>query len=48
MLLKHFNDKDIFYKFLKERIGIFFKEAEQRAFEGIFHCVYFKDSSVPP
>lgn len=48
MLLKHFNDKDIFYKFLKERIGIFFKEAEQRAFEGIFHCIYFKDFSVPP
>ncbi|HIP42939.1 MAG TPA: dihydropteroate synthase [Aquifex aeolicus] len=48
MLLKRFNDKDIFYKFLKERIGIFFKEAEQRAFEGIFHCVYFKDFSVPP
>ncbi len=42
MLIKHFSDKDHFYKFLKERVGIFFKEAEERAFEGIFHCIYFE------
>ncbi len=40
MLIKQFRDKELFYKFLKERVGIFFKEAHQRAFEGVFHCVY--------
>ncbi|AAC07396.1 dihydropteroate synthase [Aquifex aeolicus] len=48
LLIKHFEDKDLFYKFLKEKIGVFFREAEQRAFEGIFHCVYFSDPSIPP
>ncbi len=41
MILKRFTDKDLFYKFLKERIGVFFREAEERAFEGIFYCLYF-------
>ncbi len=48
MLIKHFDESVLFYKFLKERIGVFFKEAEQRAGEGIFHCVYFKDLKIPP
>ena len=47
MLIKHFSDKDHFYKFLKERIGVFFKEAQERAFEGVFHCVYFEFSENP-
>jgi len=47
IIVKHFSDKDHFYKFLKERVGIFFKEAEERAFEGIFHCLYFKSSLNP-
>ncbi len=47
MLIKHFTDKDLFYKFLKERVGVFFKEAEERAFEGIFHCVYFEFGGNP-
>lgn len=42
MLIKHFQNKDHFYKFLKERVGVFVKEAEDRAFEGVFHCVYFR------
>ncbi len=40
MLVKHFRHRDHFYKFLKETLGIFFKEAEERAFEGVFHCIY--------
>lgn len=47
MLIKHFSDKDLFYKFLKERVGIFFKEAEERVFEGINHCLYFEFSGNP-
>ncbi len=47
MLIKHFSDKDHFYKFLKERVGVFFKEAEKRAFEGVFHCVYFEFGGNP-
>ncbi len=47
MLIKHFSDKNLFYKFLKERVGVFFKEAEDRAFEGIFHCIYFQKKLNP-
>ncbi len=47
MLIKRFTDKDIFYKFLKERVGVFFKEAEERAFEGIFYCIYFQFNKNP-
>ncbi len=47
MLIKHFSDKDLFYKFLKERIGVFFKEAEERSFEGVFPCIYFEFSENP-
>lgn len=48
MLIKHFDNPILFYKFLKERVGIFFREAEQRSGEGIFHCIYFKDEKIPP
>ncbi|GAB6066551.1 dihydropteroate synthase [Aquifex pyrophilus] len=48
MLIKHFEDRDLFYKFLKERVGVFFKEADLRAFEGIFHCIYFERINLPP
>jgi dihydropteroate synthase len=41
MILKRFTDRDLFYKFLKERIGVFFREAEERSPEGIFYCLYF-------
>ena len=47
MLIKHFSDKDLFYKFLKERVGVFFKEAEERAHEGISHCVFFEYEGNP-
>jgi len=39
MLIKRFSDKDLFYKFLKERVGVFFREAEERSFEGVFYCI---------
>ncbi len=39
MLIKRFSDKDLFYKFLKERVGVFFKEAQERSFEGVFYCI---------
>ena len=47
MILKRFTDKDIFYKFLKERIGIFFREAEERSPEGVFYCVFFTYKGNP-
>ncbi len=47
MLIKHFSDKDLFYKFLKERVGVFFKEAEERSYEGITHCVFFEYEGNP-
>lgn len=40
MLIKRFSDKDLFYKFLKERVGVFFREAEERSFEGVFYCIF--------
>lgn len=47
MLIKHFSDKDHFYRFLKNRVGVFFKEAEDRAYEGVFHCLYFEFTENP-
>ncbi|MDQ7083218.1 MAG: dihydropteroate synthase, partial [Aquificota bacterium] len=49
MILKRFTDKDLFYKFLKERVGVFFREAEERSFEGIFYCIYltFREDPEP-
>jgi dihydropteroate synthase len=34
LVLKEFGDKDNFYRFLKDRVGVFFREAEQRSHEG--------------
>ncbi|WP_340690485.1 dihydropteroate synthase [Hydrogenobacter thermophilus] len=48
MLIKSFKDRDAFYRFLKEKVGIFFKEADSRAFEGIFHVIYFEDKNTDP
>ncbi len=48
MIIKHFESKEAFYRFLKDRIGIFFKEAESRAFEGIFHVLYFEEKNIEP
>jgi dihydropteroate synthase len=47
MMIKHFRSREEFYRFLKERIGVFFKEAEERSFEGIFHCLYFEYDGDP-
>ncbi len=47
MLVKRFSDKDLFYRFLKERVGIFVKEAEERAFEGIFYCIFLNYRGNP-
>ncbi len=41
MLIKRFFDRESFYRFLKEKVGVFFKEAEERSFEGVFYCIYF-------
>ena len=48
MIIKHFNDKEEFYRFLKSRIGVFFKEAESRSGEGIYHCIYIERSEIDP
>ncbi|NPA32768.1 MAG: dihydropteroate synthase [Aquificae bacterium] len=48
MLIKHFRDADLFYKFLKERLRVHVKEARLRAGEGVFHCVYESAPSVSP
>ncbi len=45
MLIKSFSSEDLFYKFLKERVGVFFKHAKERSQEGVFYCVYFEWSS---
>jgi len=47
MLIKHFNDGELFAKFLKEKLGLFYKEALHRSGEGVFHCVFFK-GNLPP
>lgn len=47
MLIKSFRDRDAFYRFLKEKVGIFFKEADSRSFEGIFHVIYFEKKLNP-
>ncbi len=47
MLIKSFKDRDAFYRFLKEKVGIFFKEADSRSFEGIFHVIYFEKKLNP-
>lgn len=48
MLVKHFESRDSFYRFLKEKLGVFFKEAYERGFEGVFHVVYFEDRALNP
>ena len=47
MQIKHFQSREDFYRFLKERIGIFVKEAEERSFEGVYHCLYFEHGGSP-
>jgi len=44
MQIKHFSSREDFYRFLKERVGIFVREAEERSFEGVYHCLYFEYS----
>jgi dihydropteroate synthase len=48
MLIKRFSDRDAFYRFLKEKMGIFFREADSRAFEGVFYVIYFEEKSLNP
>ncbi len=43
MLVKHFESREAFYRFLKEKLGVFFREAYERSFEGIFHVIYLRD-----
>ncbi len=43
MLVKHFESREAFYRFLKEKLGVFFREAYDRSFEGIFHVIYLED-----
>lgn len=42
MLVKHFESQEAFYRFLKEKMGVFFREAYDRGFEGVFHVLYLK------
>ena len=48
MIIKSFESREAFYKFLKEKVGVFFREAYDRSFEGIFHVVYLKREEVKP
>ncbi len=47
MQIKHFTSREEFYRFLKGKVGIYVKEAEERAYEGVFHCIYFEYSGDP-
>ncbi|NPB06725.1 MAG: dihydropteroate synthase [Aquificae bacterium] len=47
MLIKHFKENEEFAKFLKERMGLYPKEALHRSGEGIFHCLYLS-APLPP
>lgn len=46
MLVKSFRDKDSFYRFLKDKVGVFFKDAEKLSFEGVSHVIYFKREEI--
>jgi dihydropteroate synthase len=48
MLIKSFESREAFYKFLKERIGVFFKEAYDRSSEGLFYVFYIKGEGLKP
>ncbi|MFN3598307.1 MAG: dihydropteroate synthase [Aquificaceae bacterium] len=48
MMVKHFESREAFYKFLKEKLGVFFREAYDRSFEGIFHVIYLKREEADP
>ncbi|MCS7171464.1 MAG: dihydropteroate synthase [Aquificaceae bacterium] len=48
MLVKHFESKEAFYRFLKEKVGIFFREAHHRSSEGLSHVLYIKKEGLNP
>ncbi len=48
MLIKHFESHEAFYRFLKDKVGVFFKEAHERSSEGVFHVIYLEDASLNP
>jgi dihydropteroate synthase len=48
LVLKEFGDKDHFYRFLKDRVGVFFREAEQRSHEGIHRVLYLENRQINP
>ncbi|MCS7262280.1 MAG: dihydropteroate synthase [Aquificaceae bacterium] len=48
MLVKHFESREAFYRFLKERVGVFFKEAYERSPEGLFYVLHLKGQDLPP
>ncbi len=48
LTVKEFDDKDNFYRFLKEKVGIFFREAEHRSYEGIHRVIYLEKKGIDP
>jgi len=48
ILFKNFQSREAFYKFLKEKVGVFFREAYERAHEGVFHVVYIEGKDLDP
>ncbi|MCX7989022.1 MAG: dihydropteroate synthase [Aquificaceae bacterium] len=48
MLVKHFESREAFYRFLKEKVGVFFREAYDRSSEGVFCVLYMKEESLKP
>ncbi|MFN3946709.1 MAG: dihydropteroate synthase [Aquificaceae bacterium] len=48
MMVKHFESREAFYKFLKEKLGVFFREAYDRSFEGIFYVIYLRKGEADP
>lgn len=48
MLIKSFESREAFYRFLKERMGVFFREAYDRSSEGVFYVFYIKKKDIKP
>ncbi|MCS6957577.1 MAG: dihydropteroate synthase [Aquificaceae bacterium] len=48
MLVKHFESKESFYRFLKDKLGVFYREAYDRSHEGVFYVIYIKKQDLKP
>ncbi|ADC88870.1 dihydropteroate synthase [Thermocrinis albus DSM 14484] len=48
ILIREFRDKDAFYRFLKDKVGVFFREAEERSFEGLNRVIYLEKEKIDP